>query len=132
MKCSRCNTAKYCSKECQVAHWRQTHKRTCQNPTVQSTFVPEIPSSWRATQASTHVMSSESIRFARLVHDDTHRRKTVNTPAIYSMASRPSLLGYFEHHSDDSDATFNICVSDGDGAFLSEVGSLNLFGLMSN
>src|SRR5947207_8858165 len=78
MKCSRCNTAKYCSKECQVAHWRQTHKRTCQNPTVQSTFVPEIPSSWRATQASTHVMSSESIRFARLVHDDTHRPKTVN------------------------------------------------------
>src|SRR6266496_6695464 len=65
MKCGRCHTARYCSKECQIAHWRQTHKRSCQNPTAESTFVPEIPSSWRATRAPTNAMSSQSIRFAR-------------------------------------------------------------------
>lgn len=124
MKCSRCHTARYCSKECQIAHWRKTHKRTCQNPTVESTFVPEIPSSWRTTRTSATTTSSQLIRFARLVYDDTHRGKTVNTPGIYSMASRPSLLSYFEHHSDDNDATFTICLSGGDGAFLSMVRSL--------
>jgi hypothetical protein len=121
MKCAGCNTANYCSKECQLAHWRQIHKHTCQNPTVESTFVPEIPSSWRETRASATTAPSESIRFARLVHDDTHRGKTVDTPAIYSMASRPSLLSYFEHHSGDNDASFKICLADGHGAFLSAV-----------
>eukprot|EP00978_Attheya_sp_CCMP212_P042461 scaffold258989_cov51-Attheya_sp.AAC.1 len=30
MKCSRCKEAKYCSKECQVLHWREAHKNACQ------------------------------------------------------------------------------------------------------
>jgi hypothetical protein len=124
MKCSRCNTAKYCSKKCQTAHRKQTHKRACQNTTVESIFIPEIPSSWTTTGASATTTSSESIRFARLVHDDTHHGKTVNTPAIYRMASRPSLISYFEHQSDGNDASFTVCLSGGDGAFLSLVRSL--------
>jgi hypothetical protein len=29
-KCSQCKSAEYCSKKCQVADWRETHKRDCQ------------------------------------------------------------------------------------------------------
>ena len=28
-KCSRCNTARYCSADCQLAHWRAAHKAEC-------------------------------------------------------------------------------------------------------
>eukprot|EP00940_MAST-03C_sp_MAST-3C-sp2_P000449 g449.t1 len=29
LTCSRCGVAKYCSKTCQVAHWKRKHKREC-------------------------------------------------------------------------------------------------------
>ena len=29
MRCSRCHIAVYCSKECQIIHWREGHKRVC-------------------------------------------------------------------------------------------------------
>ena len=29
MRCSRCHLAVYCSKECQIIHWRKGHKRVC-------------------------------------------------------------------------------------------------------
>lgn len=29
-KCSRCRNAQYCSKECQMVHWKNGHKETCQ------------------------------------------------------------------------------------------------------
>jgi hypothetical protein len=28
-KCSRCRVTPYCSKECQLVHWKQAHKRAC-------------------------------------------------------------------------------------------------------
>ena len=31
LRCSRCKTAVYCSKECQLADWRTSHKFVCHN-----------------------------------------------------------------------------------------------------
>ncbi len=28
-KCSRCNVAKYCGRDCQLAHWKAGHKAEC-------------------------------------------------------------------------------------------------------
>ena len=30
--CSRCKVVAYCSKACQVHHWKNGHKQTCQDP----------------------------------------------------------------------------------------------------
>lgn len=29
LRCAQCKTAYYCSKECQVEHWKSSHKRRC-------------------------------------------------------------------------------------------------------
>ena len=29
LRCAKCQTARYCSRECQVAHWRAEHHKTC-------------------------------------------------------------------------------------------------------
>ena len=131
-KCGQCNTARYCSRECQVADWKPKHRDICQHPTSDSTFIGEIPSSWTAsstlaieTSASREPALSRSA--SRIVYDDTHKAKIVSTLAIYSMASRPSLLGYLEHHASRSDGSFTICVANGSGAFISKVRRRNSF-----
>lgn len=32
--CSRCKATCYCSKDCQIAHWRNGHKQECKTPGV--------------------------------------------------------------------------------------------------
>lgn len=124
-KCGQCNITKYCSRECQVADWKQKHRDICRHPTADSTFIGEIPFSWTASSTLAITTTSASpvqLRSAsRTVYDDTHQTKTVNAPSIYSMAHRPSLLAYLEHHSPSSDGSFSICVSNGSGAFISKV-----------
>jgi MYND finger len=121
-KCGRCNTVRYCCRECQVEHWRSEHKSLCQRPTAASTFVgKEIPASWLAVNSGGGGVSRGSVSEARLVHDDSRRGKRVEKPAILSQASRASLLSYLEFHSPDTDGSFTICVSGGSGAFISEV-----------
>ena len=34
LKCSRCKTARYCSKECQRYHWKNGHKQLCNSLTA--------------------------------------------------------------------------------------------------
>lgn len=123
MKCGRCHCARYCSKECQIADWKEAHKLTCQHPTTESTFLGDVPSSWTSAPNTAPDISSELIPTcnARLVYDDTDRGKSIDTPSIYSMAARPSLRGYLEHHSSSTDGSFLICISNGDGAFVSKV-----------
>jgi hypothetical protein len=50
-RCSGCNSAKYCSRECQMTHWPK-HKQICQNPTGDSIFVGALPPSWTAASLS--------------------------------------------------------------------------------
>lgn len=40
--CSKCNTVKYCGRQCQVQHWRNGHKAACQNHWVRSLLRPEL------------------------------------------------------------------------------------------
>jgi len=131
-KCGQCNNTKYCSRECQVADWKQNHRDICRHPTAESTFIGEVPSSWTAssTLAITTSASQTSVPLrsvSRTMYDDTHQTKIVNTPSIYSMASRPSLLAYLEHHSQSTDGSFAICVANGSGAFISKVRLRNFF-----
>eukprot|EP00878_Enallax_costatus_P009346 GHUV01009768.1.p1 GENE.GHUV01009768.1~~GHUV01009768.1.p1 ORF type:complete len:387 (+),score=74.62 GHUV01009768.1:293-1453(+) len=44
LKCATCKTARYCSKECQKAHWRNGHKQVCKAPeeTSEATKVEEL------------------------------------------------------------------------------------------
>ena len=130
MKCSRCNSARYCSRECQVAHWKSEHRQACQNPTGKSIFVGEPPSSWMATSSSTIALSPSARSSARIIYDDTQRNNRVPNPCIYSMASRPSLLGYLEYHSNSTDGSFPICVANGEGSFISQVVPRFRFGLL--
>jgi len=37
--CSRCKTAMYCSRECQVAHWKGSHKKLCRHMNMLSNLV---------------------------------------------------------------------------------------------
>ena len=53
-KCSRCGNANYCSKECQLAHWKETHKAECKSKEPEtardssaSTTSPNPPSNRR-------------------------------------------------------------------------------------
>jgi hypothetical protein len=137
-KCGRCNSARYCSKECQVADWKQKHRDVCQHPTADSTFIGEIPSSWTASSALAinNTPAPAALRSdARIVYDETDKAKTVSTPSIKSMASRPSLLAYLDHHSESTDGSFTICVANGCGAFISKVRKLKspaLFYTFSN
>jgi hypothetical protein len=123
MKCGRCNNARYCSRKCQVAHWKEKHKSVCQHPNSYTTFVGEIPSSWITTSSSSAVAESSLLppHSVRIVYDDTHMGKSIDHPSIYSMGSRPSVLSYLEHHSPDSDGSFTICLSNGSGTFVSDV-----------
>jgi len=121
MKCGRCNSAKYCSRECQIAHWKSKHKQICQYPTTDSIFIGESPSSWIAPSPSPIASSPSSQSAARIIYDDTQCKKEISHPSIYSMASRASLLGYLEHHSENTDGSFHICVANGEGSFISQV-----------
>src|SRR5271155_2828331 len=120
MKCGRCNSAQYCSRECQIAHWKSNHKRICQSPTTDSIFIGELPAAWTATSPSAITLSPSSRSSARVIYDDTQRNKEVPHPSIYSMASRPSLIGHLEHHSNSTDGSFRICVANGEGSFISQ------------
>src|SRR5271170_3017625 len=71
MKCGRCNSAKYCSRECQIAHWKSKHKQICQHPTTDSIFIGELPSSWTASSPSAITLSPSSQSAARVIYDDT-------------------------------------------------------------
>lgn len=42
MNCSRCKTMHYCSKKCQVKHWKKGHKIECKKHWCQDCFSPEI------------------------------------------------------------------------------------------
>jgi hypothetical protein len=82
-KCGRCNTVRYCSRECQVEHWKSEHKSLCQHPTAASTFIgKEVPASWLAVNSGGGGGgggggSRGSVSDARVIHDDSRRGKAV-------------------------------------------------------
>ncbi|KAJ7768350.1 hypothetical protein B0H16DRAFT_1307798 [Mycena metata] len=65
---------------------------------------------WRRTQ---------TLRL-RTVLDETHRSIHYMEPEIASMATRPNLLGYLEHHAPDTDGSFSVCIAGGHGVIISQ------------
>ena len=43
LKCSRCQTVRYCSKGCQVTHWKKGHSKACRAATAAPATPPEEP-----------------------------------------------------------------------------------------
>jgi hypothetical protein len=119
-KCSGCMSAKYCSRECQTQDWKNRHKLGCRHPTTESTWVGQLPDSWLNTIPLSPATLG-TLLCPRLVYDQTQREDAVENPAIMSMASRPSLLGQLENHSPETDGSFGVCISGGQGAFVSLV-----------
>jgi hypothetical protein len=119
-KCGRCNSSKYCSRQCQIQDWKQRHKHRCNHPDTESTWVGRVPASWLITSPLSPTTFG-SLICPRLVYDQSQREIGVEYPAIMSMASRPSLRGRLENHSPDTDGSFGICISGGQGAFISMV-----------
>jgi hypothetical protein len=62
--------------------------------------------------------------YVRTVYDETFRAKSYFQPSIMSMGNRPNLLGQLEYHSPQTDGSFAICVSGGNGVFVSKVRTL--------
>jgi hypothetical protein len=59
---------------------------------------------------------------ARVVYDETFRGKWFMKPFIFSMAQIPNVLGYLDHHSENTDGSFSICMGGGGvGVFVSQV-----------
>ncbi|KAF8987510.1 hypothetical protein BDQ17DRAFT_1374991 [Cyathus striatus] len=58
--------------------------------------------------------------YIQTLYDETHRSKYYQEPRIMSMAHRPNLIGYLEHHAPTTDGSFSICVASGEGVFISE------------
>jgi hypothetical protein len=116
-KCGKCNSARYCSRECQMAHWKE-HKQVCHHPTAQSTFVGELPQSW---VGNARMEVSDSTREnARTVFDMTGWSDDEGL-AIHSMAERAGFRGYHGFDVPGTDGEFEICISGGVGVFLSNV-----------
>ena len=116
-KCGRCNTSKYCSRKCQIADWKKRHKHSCQHPDTESTWAGLVPASWLVTAPSSPATRG-TLLSPRLVYN---QRREIEHPSIMSMASRPSLRGRLENHSPETDGSFDICISGGQGAFINLV-----------
>jgi hypothetical protein len=116
-KCAKCCHARYCRKKCQTADWKK-HKTTCQNPVAGSILVGRVPSSWLR---SAPTGNASSVQSARLVYDETGSGKSVDYPEIRSAAQNAGLVGFLEHHQDNTEGLYSIVLADGDGTFISPV-----------
>jgi len=65
-------------------------------------------------------MSSEPPAYIPTIYDETHRAKDYMEPSIISMASRPTLIAYLEHHAPTTDGSFSVCIAGGIGVFVSK------------
>ncbi|KAK9809365.1 hypothetical protein WJX73_009050 [Symbiochloris irregularis] len=47
LKCTKCMTVRYCSRECQKADWKVMHKKTCKTASqwMANTGIPVVPNS---------------------------------------------------------------------------------------
>jgi len=61
------------------------------------------------------------------IYDETLRSKFYMNPTINSTANRPTLLGRLKHYAPTTDGSFSICVASGEGVFISQVCSHNLY-----
>jgi hypothetical protein len=69
-KCSRCENAQYCSKDCQTAHWRQQHRRLC----------PELKARLEAQKARLDLPEGRTLRLSPSPRHST--RYTVPNPEV--------------------------------------------------
>jgi len=72
-----------------------------------------------STQAETAPSYATSVA---TLYDETHRGKWAGLaqPSIASMGNRANLIGFLEHHSNDTDGSFAICMAGGSGNFISK------------
>jgi hypothetical protein len=111
-ECGRCHSAKYCSRECQTEDWKAWHKQSCQHPDARSTWAGVVPASWLAPLSPA---TPRTLHSPRLVYNQG--RAIVEHP-LMSMASRPSLCARLENHPPETDGSFDVCISEGQGAFI--------------
>lgn len=57
-KCSRCKTLFYCGRDCQLTHWKSTHKHTCgKTPLV----LEDYPNNEAYAQAEAHLLTMSEV-----------------------------------------------------------------------
>ncbi|KAF9471772.1 hypothetical protein BDN70DRAFT_938695 [Pholiota conissans] len=56
----------------------------------------------------------------RTIYDETFRSRHYDEPTISSMATQANLLGRLKHHAATTDGSFSICISSGQGVFISK------------
>ncbi|KAG6493685.1 hypothetical protein ZIOFF_048679 [Zingiber officinale] len=42
MRCSRCKAVRYCTRKCQIIHWRQGHENSCGRPRIDDSFGAQV------------------------------------------------------------------------------------------
>jgi len=122
-KCAKCNTAKYCSRECQVAHWN-THKRICLHPSADSRFVGDVPRAWNDENRT--LAEGSTPETARLIYDETNvSSRQEYQLEILSIGSRATITGYYGFEVAGIGPSYTICISGGSGTFISQVRRLH-------
>lgn len=71
-RCSRCHTAYYCGKECQIKHWKKEHKQYCRPIETMKQLIED-------DENSMNDFASQVQDASFIINDDTWTSKAVNT-----------------------------------------------------
>uniref|UniRef100_A0A0E0JXW2 ubiquitinyl hydrolase 1 n=1 Tax=Oryza punctata TaxID=4537 RepID=A0A0E0JXW2_ORYPU len=116
-RCSRCKSVRYCSGKCQIIHWRQGHKQTCQQwngfgtssssgllpteNTEQMPFLSNLSSPLRGSDVHLHDMDFDTMSEPSFVTTDSYN---LDTGPFLSDRSNMNKPNQFLHTSENGAA----------------------------
>uniref|UniRef100_A0A0D3F2Z6 USP domain-containing protein n=1 Tax=Oryza barthii TaxID=65489 RepID=A0A0D3F2Z6_9ORYZ len=116
-RCSRCKSVRYCSGKCQIIHWRQGHKQTCQQwngfgtsssgglppteNTEQMPFLSNLNSPLRGSDVHLHDMDFDTMSEPSFVTTDSYN---LDTSPFLSDRSNMNKPNQFLHTSENGAA----------------------------